>query len=383
MPSSGLSSSSYSASPQQRLTAVVSHLRRERKLKVVVTRDLGPDVMPILKQWGDIELVTWPEDRACERQWLLDNIPGASGIIVMLTDKVDDELLEKAGRQLRIVSTMSVGYEHVDLRAISRAGVRLGFTPDVLTDAVADLSVMLALMASRNAGQTASIVQAGNWPNSPWAPFKFCGPQLSTSQFSPTRTVGFLGFGRIARATLARLIPFGITHCIYTTRSSSSSETDEDPTLKPYLSATNPLSSLKSITRVPLPTLAVESDVLFVLAPGGPETHHIVGEEFLKGMKKSAVLVNTARGTLVDSEALARALREEWIWGAGLDVVEGEPKIGVDHVLLKEPRCVILPHIASATFETRRGMATLAAKNLLAALDGGDMPSELDLKGRA
>lgn len=119
-----------------------------------------------------------------------------------------------------------------------------------------------------------------------------------------------------------------------------------------------------------------------MLAPGGPSTHHIVNEDLLKKMKKSAVLVNTARGTLVDSEALGKALKQGWIWGAGLDVVEGEPNVGVDHVLVKEPRCVVLPHIGSATFETRRGMATLAAKNLLAGLDGETMPAEVDLKGK-
>lgn len=162
------------------------------------------------------------------------------------------------------------------------------------------------------------------WPNKPWAPFLFCGPQISASSLTPTRTVGFLGFGRIARATLARLIPFGITQCIYTGRSTTApSQIDDDPSLHPYLSSSNPLSSLKSITRVPLTTLASESDVLFLLAPGGPETYHIVDEAFLRQMKKTAVLVNTGRGTLVDSDVLAKALKEGWIWGAGLDVVEG------------------------------------------------------------
>lgn len=133
---------------------------------------------------------------------------------------------------------------------------------------------------------------------------------------------------------------------------------------------------------------------MFVLAPGGAKTKHIVNEDFLRKMKKTAVLVNTARGTLVDSDALAKALREKWIWGAGVDVVEGEPNVGLDHPLVKEPRyvlrtvevglrayrmrrCVVLPHIGSATMETRFGMASLAAKNLVAALLGHEMPSEL------
>lgn len=156
-----------------------------------------------------------------------------------------------------------------------------------------------------------------------------------------------------------------------------------------------------SITRVPLDTLARESDVLFILAPGGPSTYHVVNEELLRKMKKTAVLVNPSRGTLVDSDALAKALKEGWIWAAGLDVVEGEPDVGKDHPLVKEPRCVhvpfnlvlnginlflrcvVLPHIGSATFETRLGMATLAAQNLVGGIFGEAMPTELDLSGRA
>lgn len=139
---------------------------------------------------------------------------------------------------------------------------------------------------------------------------------------------------------------------------------------------------LRSVKRVDIDTLASTSDVLFVLAPGGPATHHVVSTAFLKQMKKHAVLVNTARGTLVDSEALAHALREGWLWGAGVDVVEGEPAIDAEHPLVKEPRCVVLPHIGSATNETRLGMATTAARNLLGGVLGEAMPAELDLKGR-
>lgn len=154
--------------------------------------------------------------------------------------------------------------------------------------------------------------------------------------------------------------------------------------------------NLRSVRRVGLDALAAESDVVFVLAPGGARTHHIINEDFLRKMKKTAVLVNTARGTLVDSDALAKALREQWIWGAGVDVVEGEPNVGLDHPLVKEPRygvvvpynlvmctegtccrCVVLPHIGSATIETRLGMATTAAKNLLGALFDEPMPAEL------
>ncbi|KAI0305251.1 hypothetical protein B0F90DRAFT_1702849 [Multifurca ochricompacta] len=266
--------------------------------------------------------------------------------------------------------------EHVDLRALLRCNVRLGYTPDVLTDAVADTSVMLALMAGRNAGAGVTLVKEGKWPNFNFAPFFFTGPQLSTNSLTPTtRTVGFLGFGRIAQMTLARLSSFGITHCVYTSNPSSSRDVDLEASLAVRY-------GLQSVRRVELDELAGESDVLFVLAPGGEKTRHVINAGFLRKMKKHAVLVNTSRGTLVDSDALAQALREEWIWGAGLDVVEGEPHVGVDHPLVKEPRCVIVPHISSATFETRLGMVNLAARNALAGLDDEAMPAELDVTAR-
>ncbi|KAI0945629.1 hypothetical protein AcW1_001805 [Taiwanofungus camphoratus] len=357
----------------RRLASVTAHLGPSTmsRPKVVVVRSLGPDVMPLLDR-PDLDLVSWPhETKACGRQWLLENIPGATGVLVMLQDKVDAELLDTAGPNLRVVSTMSVGYEHVDVQRLSQRGIKLGYTPDVLTDAVADISVMLALMAGRNVGETTAIVRDGEWPTSPWSPFAFCGPQLSANWIHTTRTVGFIGFGRIARATLARLIPFGFTHCLYTGNPSSPA----NPTLDADVAKQYGLGSVR---RVQLDELARESDVVFVLAPGTPSLRHIVDEAFLRQMKKTAVLVNTARGSLVDSDALARALRERWIWGAGLDVVEGEPNITAEHPLVKEPRCIVLPHIGSATTETRLGMATMAVKNLLGGVFDEPMPEELN-----
>jgi glyoxylate/hydroxypyruvate reductase len=219
--------------------------------------------------------------------------------------------------------------------------------------AVADTSIMLALMAGRNARESMTVVNEGKvrplspltlpnaqppllpqWPEYNWGPFLFCGRQLSASASSPTRTVGFLGFGRIAYATLARLVPFGFTHCLYTASPASAPTPERDAALQAK-------HSLEAVRRVDLATLAAESDVVFVLAPGGAATANLVDEGFLRRMKKTAVLVNTSRGTLVDSHALARALRERWIWGAGVDVVTGEPQISADHPLVREPRYVM------------------------------------------
>lgn len=149
------------------------------------------------------------------------------------------------------------------------------------------------------------------------------------------RIAGFLGFGRIAQATLARLIPFGFSHCVYSGNplSPANAHAERDAALAAEL-------KLKSLRKVDVDTVAAESDVVFVLAPGGVETKDLVNEAFLKKMKKTAILVNTSRGTLVDSDALAKALREGWIWAAGVDVVTGEPNITADHPLVKEPRSV-------------------------------------------
>ncbi|KAH6909564.1 hypothetical protein BKA70DRAFT_1385698 [Coprinopsis sp. MPI-PUGE-AT-0042] len=352
------------------------------KQKIVVTRSLGPDVMPILQDRQDIELVVWPEDRACDRAWLLSNVKGATALVVMVSDKVDAEVLESAGNTLKAVSTMSVGYEHVDVKELAKRDILLGYTPDVLTEAVADVCIMLALMAGRNAPQITGVVNQGQvsapplkrrrsqlrqWPQYSWSPFLFCGRQLSAPNPSVSRTAGFIGFGRIAKSTLSRLIPFGFTSCLYYGRPGSTPTPSEDEQLASKL-------RLTSVKRVALGELAEKSDVVFILAPGGESTYHIVDEAFLRKMKSTSVLVNASRGSLVDSDALAKVLAEGGIWGAGLDVVEGEPNITQDHPLVKEPRCAILPHIGSATYETRVDMAKLAAENALAAVLGEPMP---------
>lgn len=361
-----------------------------RKYKVIVSRDLGPDAMPFLHARPELELVIWPEDSICDRKWLLDNISGASGVVLTLTERVDEELLTKAGPTLKVVSTMSVGYEHVSLPELARRNIRLGYTPDVLTDAVADVAILLALMASRNVKQTTTLVQNGDWPDHKWAPFLFCGPQISgdliPSVASPPfssntgRVAGFLGFGRIAKATMTRLMAFGVRRCIYTGNPASqnpSSSSAEDDKLAKQLGLPS-----GSVSRVPLQGLASRSDILFVLAPGGPSTYHIIDSVFLSQMKPSAILVNASRGTLVDSYALANALKDGKLWGAGVDVVEGEPnEVGKDHPLVKEEKCVVLPHIGSATIETRRGMALLAVKNVIGGVLDEEMPTELNLKG--
>ncbi|CAE6514733.1 unnamed protein product [Rhizoctonia solani] len=352
--------------------------------KVLVSRHLSDPAINALRACKEIDIVLWEPDRKADRDWLLANAAGAVGLVVTLSDKVDAQLLDAAGSSLKIVSTMSVGY------ALKARGIRLGFTPDVLTDAVADIAIMLALMASRNVKQAMEIVHSGNWPNTPWSPSLLTGPQLS----NPGTTVGFIGLGRISRATLARLIPFRISRVLYTRSSAPQSPTTDSALLFEF-------PTLKDAKWVGLDELARESDFVFVLAPGGAATKHLVGKEFLSNMKKDAILVNPGRGvqsdaaafqqavlanfgmgagcSVVDSNALAEALKEGRIWGAGLDVVDGEPNIPADHVLVKEPRAVVLPHVGSATVQTRLDMAQLTANNLIAGIRGKQMPSEATL----
>lgn len=164
-----------------------------------------------------------------------------------------------------------------------------------------------------------------------WSPFGFCGPQISANPVNPKPTAGFIGFGRIAHATLARLVPSGFARCLYTGNPATPPNAEADAKVAEKY-------GVKEVRRTDLSELARESDVVFALAPGGPSTFHIIDEAFLKQMKKTAVLVNTSRGTLIDSDALAKALQEGWLYGAGLDVVEGEPGITQDHPLVKSPR---------------------------------------------
>lgn len=226
---------------------------------------------------------------------------------------------------------------------------------------------MLALMAGRNGGKALAHVKEGEvgcpvlseervlklvepvcqWPNASWSPFSWCGPQLSGTVGGPKNTVGFLGFGRIAQVTLNRLVGFGITRCLYTTRIGSPPKKELENSLTEKYRGVNP--AFEDVRHVDLKTLARESDVLFVLAPGGAETKHVVNEEFLREMKRTSVLVNTSRGSLVDSNALAMALGQGWIWGAGLDVVEGEPDVSADHPLVKEPKLVHRASFAGVT----------------------------------
>ncbi|KAF2129228.1 glyoxylate/hydroxypyruvate reductase-like protein [Dothidotthia symphoricarpi CBS 119687] len=337
------------------------------KTKIVVTRQLFDEAQSLLDaQVGELELVQWQSAKPCDRSWLLENAQGATGILVMLTDKVDEELLTAAGDQLKAIASFSVGTDHVDRAALKKRNIRLGYTPTCLTDAVADLTVMLILMAQRRGGESIAAVVKGDWPQMAWHPLLMTGPQIRGT------TVGFLGFGRIAQASLHRLLPFGIKRVLYlTSKPGQPVKEDHFGLLKDPSIPIEPATSADQ--------LASESDIVIVGCALTPSTKHIISTDFFSKMKKLAVIVNIARGPVIDTEALVKALDEGQIFGAGLDVIENEPNIQADHPILKQPRCVLVPHIGSATIETRQQMATESVKNLLAGLTGEAMVNELDL----
>ncbi|KAF2844800.1 glyoxylate reductase [Plenodomus tracheiphilus IPT5] len=337
------------------------------KPKVVVTRQLIEEAQSLLDAKKDeLEIIQWQSEKPCPRPWLLQNAANASAILVMLSDKIDTELLSTAGPGLKTISSFSVGTDHIDHHALKTRGIRLGYTPTCLTDAVADLTIMLTLMAQRRGGEAIAKVREGEWPGMPWHPLLMTGPQIRGA------TVGFLGFGRIAQAVVKRLLAFDVRRVVYlTSRPGERVKDDHFNILETARIDIEPVHSAEQLAR--------ESDVVVVSCALTPQTKHLVGTEFFSKMKKLAVIVNIARGGVIDTEALVKALDEGVIFGAGLDVVENEPNIQADHPLLKQPRCVLVPHIGSATIETREQMAMESVRNLLAGIEGGQMVNELIL----
>lgn len=268
----------------------------------------------------------------------------------MLTDKIDKEVIEKAPN-LKVIATMSVGYDHLEVEEIKKRGIKIGYTPEVLTDATAELTVALLLATSRRLLEASNEARNGGWQA--WSPFWMCGPGLGGS------VVGIVGFGRIGQEVAKRLKPFNVQKIIYHNRSERAKEAKEI-----------------GAVRVAFDDLLKESDFVIVTCSLTPETKGLFGEGAFKKMKSTAVFVNTSRGAIVDQDALIRALQNKTIWAAGLDVMTPEP-LPLDSPLFKLSNCVILPHIGSASIETRNYMAILTAKNIIAGLKGEKLPAEL------
>ncbi|XP_006629975.2 glyoxylate reductase/hydroxypyruvate reductase-like [Lepisosteus oculatus] len=321
--------------------------------RVYVTRRVPPDGLRILRQSGQVQFELWDSDDPVPRKELLKRVEGVEGLLCVLTEKIDSEVLEAAGPNLKVVSTMSVGYDHLSLPELKKRGIRVGYTPDVLTDAVAELTVALLLATSRRLIEAVEEAKTGGWGT--WRTMWLCGYELNQS------TVGIMGLGRIGVAIAERLKPFGVKRFIYT---------DVAPRTE--------LASKIQAEYVTMDELARESDFLAVCCALTPETQGICNHSLFSKMKKTAVFINTSRGPVVNQEDLYEALSSGQIAAAGLDVTTPEP-LPPDHPLFKLKNCVILPHIASASYTTRNSMSALAANNLLAGLKGEPMPKELKL----
>lgn len=273
------------------------------------------------------------------------NLKGIDGLIWNTKHKLTGELLDLAGPQLKSVTTMASGIDHIDVPELKKRGIPLGNTPQVLDDAVADITVGLLIAAARRFKEGVQELEAGEW--------KY-GVQWMVGQDIAGSTVGIVGFGGIGQAVLRRLRGFDVARFIYSGR------TDK------------PQAKTLGAERVPVEQLLKESDYVILACPLSKETKHMINVDSLKTMKKTAVVVNIGRGELIDQEALYTALKEKQIFAAGLDVVTPEP-IGKDHPLVSLPNCYIIPHMGSATVETRNKMASISAKNVLLGLEGKPM----------
>ncbi|KAJ8382651.1 hypothetical protein SKAU_G00034290 [Synaphobranchus kaupii] len=323
-----------------------------KPMKVFVTRRIPQEGIRVLSKSGVFELSVWDSDEPVPRAELLKGVAGVDGILCLLTDRIDSEVLDAAGPNLKMISTMSVGVDHLVIEEIKKRGMRVGYTPDVLTDATAELTVALLLATARRLLEGVQEVKSGGW--SSWKPLWMCGYGLNGS------TVGVIGLGRIGMAIARRLKPFGVKKLLYTGR------------------APKPQAAEVEGEHVTLGRLLSESDFIVVSCSLIPETRGLCDKAFFSKMKRTAVFVNTSRGPVVNQEDLYEALSSGQIAAAGLDVTTPEP-LPTNHPLLTLKNCVVLPHIGSATYSTRGIMAELAATNLVAGLTGKAMPSELAL----
>jgi glyoxylate reductase len=305
--------------------------------RILITQPIDDSGQARLEAAGFI-LDVWPGPEPMPYEVLLERVSGCGGLLSMLTDRIDAAVLD-AG-PIRVVAQHAVGINNIDLDAVRGRCVGLAHTPGVLTDATADLAMALILSAGRRIVESDRFVRSGQWQG--WGPTLMRGLDLNGS------VLGIVGMGRIGRAVARRAEAFGMT-VVHHNRSSG----------------------------IALDALLETSDVVSLHCPLTPATRHLIDRAAFARMKSSAILVNTARGPVVDEAALVSALETGEIAGAGLDVFEGEPAIHPG--LLKSERAVLLPHIGSATWNTRRVMAEMCADNLIAGLQGQPLPNGVSL----
>lgn len=315
----------------------------KQKPRVYVTRIISEKALNLLN--AECNVKVWQGSMPPPRDVLLEEVQQIDGLVSLLTDTVDEELLKRA-LNLKVVSNVAVGYDNIDVNAATRHGIPIGNTPGVLTETTADLAFALLMAAARRLGESEQYIRDGKWQT--WDPTALLGVDIFGA------TLGIIGMGRIGQAVAKRARGFDM-RVIY------SGGGHGYPT------------QLMSATRRELDELLQESDFVSIHCPLRPDTYHLIGERELSMMKPTAILVNTARGGIVDPKALYTALKTKQIGYAALDVTEPEP-IQVDDPLLTLDNCLIVPHIGSASVRTREKMALMAVENLLAGLKGERLP---------
>jgi glyoxylate reductase len=318
--------------------------------KVFVSRIIPEEGLAPIRDACDAAI--WQDDLPPPRAELLEAIRGCDGVLTLLTDRVDDEFLDAAGPQLKVVSNYAVGFDNISVPAVTARGIPAGNTPGVLTETTADLAFALLMAAARRIPEGDRYVRAGRWKT--WGPLLLLGPDVHGA------TIGIVGFGRIGQAMAKRAAGFGMTIVYQDVHRA-------DPAVEAEHGA----------TFLPLEELLPRSDFVSLHVNLTPETKGLINAEKLGWMKPTAVLVNTSRGPVVDPVALADALRSGKLFGAALDVTDPEP-IPMDSPLVGLDNCLIVPHIASASRATRGKMAEMAAANLLAGVRGERLPTPVN-----
>ncbi|MFB2968191.1 2-hydroxyacid dehydrogenase [Aerosakkonema sp. BLCC-F183] len=316
------------------------------KPKVFVSRII-PDIgMEMLHQIAEIEV--WPDRLPPTYEILLEKVKGKDGLLCLLTDKIDRNLVETAASSLKVISQMAVGYDNIDIAAATAKRIPVGHTPGVLTDATADLTWALLMTASRRILEADKFTRSGEWKT--WEPTLLLGADLSGA------TLGIVGCGRIGQAVARRAAGFGMRILYYNRQRLEAS-----------------LEESLGLEYREFNTLLAESDFVTIHTSLSQDTYHLFSDAQFQIMKQNAILINTARGSIVDADALYRALTSGKIASAALDVTDPEP-IPLDSPLLTLDNIIITPHIGSASRQTRDKMAMMAASNLAAGLQGEKLP---------
>ncbi len=315
------------------------------KPQVFVTRRIPEQGLALLRQTCVVDL--WDSDEVIPRDELLRGVARAEGLLCLLTDTVDAELLDGASR-LRVVSNMAVGFDNIDADECTRRSIPVGNTPGVLTETTADLTWALILASARRIVEAADYVRDGQWTT--WGPMLMLGPDVHGA------TLGILGLGRIGTAVARRARGFGMSILYHDTLRREAAERET------------------GAAYVDLDALLSRSDFLTIHTTLDASTRRLINAEALSKMKPGAVLINTARGPIVEPKALCEALTTKRLFAAALDVTDPEP-LPIDHPLLSLKNCLIVPHVGSASIAARTKMAVMAAENLLAGLRGDRLPN--------